>query len=768
MVVRGAPAIAIAAALALAVEVERLKPVSGNGLAAVNFLKNRLDYLVSSRPTAVNLADAATTLLKLSQKAADEGADAAAVYETYLEGAEKMLDADVASNKAIGAFGADALLQGSTASGNGMRVLTHCNTGSLATSAYGTALGVIRALHAQGKLETAICTETRPYNQGSRLTAFELVHDKIPAVLVADSAAASMKSLGRVDAVVVGADRIAANGDTANKIGTYSLAISAFHHGVPFYVAAPLTSIDTAIKSGEEIIIEQRSPKELTHAHGGQGTQIAANGVGVWNPAFDVTPARLITGIITDQGVITKAANSDVFDIPAFIAESKEGCPPSTKDSNGMAAPRSPQAGSAAKDGDIHASFKPLDETLVAGYVESQPGLVTILGGTSADWNVKEVGDGNLNFVYILTGPKGSFVLKQALPYVRCVGESWPMTLERAYFETTVLREHGRLASHLVPVVYHFDHPMALTVMEYLAPPHIILRKGLIAGTVYPLLAQHMAEFMASTLFHTSLLALSTMKHRKEVAHFCGNIEMCRLTEQVIFTEPYMDAANNRWSSPHLDTDVQALREDSAIKLEIAGLKSKFCERTQALLHGDLHSGSIMVTQNSTKIIDPEFGFYGPMGFDLGAFLGNLILAYISQDGHATSQDDREGYKLWLLKTIGDTWQLFSEKFLVHWDQNWGSGDAYKKEVYNTKDLQLLVQKSFMSELFQDTLGYAAAKMIRRIVGIAHVEDMESISDVEKKVTCERRALTFAKHLLKERSKYSDIRQVCNALQGSR
>lgn len=138
-------------------------------------------------------------------------------------------------------------------------------------------------------------------SQGSRLTAFELVHDKIPAILVADSAAASLQSLGRVDAVVVGADRIAANGDTANKIGTYSLALSAFHHGVPFYVASPLTTIDTATKSGKEIIIEERSPKELTHSHGGQGTQIAADGVGVWNPAFDVTPARLITGIITDQ-----------------------------------------------------------------------------------------------------------------------------------------------------------------------------------------------------------------------------------------------------------------------------------------------------------------------------------------------------------------------------------------------------------------------------------------------------------------------------------
>lgn len=128
---------------------------------------------------------------------------------------------------------------------------------------------------------------------------------------------------------------------------------------------------------------------------------------------------------------------------------------------------------------------------------------------------------------------------------------------------------------------------------------------------------------------------------------------------------------------------------------------------------------------------------------------------------------DFQGYKLWLLKTIGDTWQLFSQRFIALWDQNWGSGDAYKKEVYNTKDLQSLVQKAFMSELFQDSLGFAAAKMIRRVVGIAHVEDLESISDVERKVKCERRALNFAKHLLKERSNYSDIRQVCNALQGS-
>ncbi|KAG2561415.1 hypothetical protein PVAP13_8KG157200 [Panicum virgatum] len=202
-------------------------------------------------------------------------------------------------------------------------VLTHCNTGSLATAGYGTALGVIRALHSAGVLEKAFCTETRPFNQGSRLTAFELVHEKIPSTLIADSAASALMKQGRVQAVIVGADRIAANGDTANKIGTYNLAISAKHHGVQFYVAAPVTSIDPALPSGEEIVIEERSPKELLNSEGGLGKQVAASGISVWNPAFDVTPANLITAIITEKGVITKTDADGAFDIKAFIQSAK-------------------------------------------------------------------------------------------------------------------------------------------------------------------------------------------------------------------------------------------------------------------------------------------------------------------------------------------------------------------------------------------------------------------------------------------------------------
>ncbi|CAK7352762.1 unnamed protein product [Dovyalis caffra] len=324
MVVRGAPAIAIAAALSLAVEVSNLESFNGKPDEAASFLAEKLDYLVSSRPTAVNLSDAAMKLKEVISKATAAASDCQRVFQAYIEAAEIMLKDDVASNKAIGSFGA-RFIQNQLKESTKLCVLTHCNTGSLATAGCGTALGVIRALHSEGVLERAYCTETRPFNQGSRLTAFELVHEKIPATLIADSAAAALMKDSKVSAVVVGADRVAANGDTANKIGTYSLALCALHHNIPFYVAAPLTSIDTFLSSGKEIIIEERSPKELLNSRGGLGEQVAASGISVWNPAFDVTPASLISGIITEQGVITKTGTDD-FDIKDFITRAVGKC----------------------------------------------------------------------------------------------------------------------------------------------------------------------------------------------------------------------------------------------------------------------------------------------------------------------------------------------------------------------------------------------------------------------------------------------------------
>ncbi|KIW03172.1 S-methyl-5-thioribose-1-phosphate isomerase [Verruconis gallopava] len=323
---RGAPAIAIVAALSLAVELthETLSTIPEEVAA---FIIEKLEYLVTSRPTAVNLADAARKLEAIVEEAKSaEGATGESVRDAYVAAAERMLEDDVKDNRGIGDYGAKWILEHTEAAQSGpVSILTHCNTGSLATAGYGTALGVIRSLHEKGALKQAFCTETRPYNQGSRLTAYELVHDAIPATLVTDSmAAALMRLKGPADklvAVVVGADRVAANGDTANKIGTYALSILAKHHGIKFLVAAPRTTIDLQTPNGEHITIEERASSEVATIKGPrvlgrelekdkiETIAIAAQGIDIWNPAFDVTPAELIDGIITEVGVAEKDAN---------------------------------------------------------------------------------------------------------------------------------------------------------------------------------------------------------------------------------------------------------------------------------------------------------------------------------------------------------------------------------------------------------------------------------------------------------------------------
>lgn len=317
MKVRGAPAIAVTAALSLAVDIGTLLASNPNLQTFVHEIESRITVLGNSRPTAVNLFEAIGKLkniIKQAQEKFSNTTDSAKLLaEQIITYAEGMLEKDISDNRAIGSFGADLFKNAPKAS---LKVLTHCNTGSLATVGYGTALGVIRALHERGQLAHAFATETRPYNQGARLTAFELVFEKIPATLITDSMASFLMKEQKIDAVVVGADRVVANGDTANKIGTYQLAIAAKFHGVPFYVAAPLTSIDLSIASGNNIHIEQRPDTELTHIF---GQRLAAEGIGVWNPSFDVTPAHLISGIITEHGVIERRPQQDSFDVEGFI-----------------------------------------------------------------------------------------------------------------------------------------------------------------------------------------------------------------------------------------------------------------------------------------------------------------------------------------------------------------------------------------------------------------------------------------------------------------
>lgn len=297
MQVRGAPAIAIVGCLSLAVELINTSFEDKDEL--LDTINKKLDYLVTARPTAVNLQKAAEELKAISKKLYEDNLSVEDMVKLVSSWCQKMLDDDINTNKKIGWFGAESILK--SAGGRNVQLLTHCNTGSLATAGYGTALGVIRSIHEQGRLAQAYCTETRPYNQGARLTAYELVFEKMPATLICDSMAAALMNCRKIDAVLVGADRVIRNGDTANKIGTYQLAVTAKCHKVPFYVCAPTTSIDLNLGEGKDIPIEERPCEEMTDI---AGIRIASPGISCWNPAFDVTPAELITGgIVTELGV---------------------------------------------------------------------------------------------------------------------------------------------------------------------------------------------------------------------------------------------------------------------------------------------------------------------------------------------------------------------------------------------------------------------------------------------------------------------------------
>ena len=286
MVIRGAPAIGVAAAMGVALGIRGMKGDRAQKRFAVV-----ARTLIATRPTAVNLKWAVDRMHRVLEE--NLGLDAMQLFRRMRAEAIAIYEEDLAVNRALGKHGA-ALLNSPSA------VLTHCNAGALATAGNGTALGVVRAARDAGKDVRVYADETRPFLQGSRLTAWELHRDRIPVVVIADNMAATVLRNGKIDCVIVGTDRTAANGDVANKIGTYPLAVMARRHDVPFYVAAPLSSVDLSCRSGDDIPIEERSPKELTEF---AGRQVTPSGVAVFNPAFDVTPAELVSAIITERGV---------------------------------------------------------------------------------------------------------------------------------------------------------------------------------------------------------------------------------------------------------------------------------------------------------------------------------------------------------------------------------------------------------------------------------------------------------------------------------
>src|SRR5438270_3347786 len=254
---------------------------------------------------------------------------------------------------------------------------------------------------------------------------------------------------------------------------------------------------------------------------------------------------------------------------------------------------------------DGRGDYRIMHEAALRDYLAGVAELAALLGGEPASWSITEVGDGNLNLVFIVKGAAGGIAVKQALPYVRLVGESWPLPLSRSHYEYMALTHQARLAPGLVPAVLHHNEVLALVVME-LIEPHIIMRKGLIAGTPHPRFVGDIATFLARTLFFSSDLAMPAARKKEGIAAFAGNHALCKITEDLIFTDPYRAAEQNRWTAPYLDAEAASLREDMVLHVAVSRLKLKFMACPEALIYGDLHTGSIMVTENETKVIDPE------------------------------------------------------------------------------------------------------------------------------------------------------------------
>ena len=404
-------------------------------------------------------------------------------------------------------------------------------------------------------------------------------------------------------------------------------------------------------------------------------------------------------------------------------------------------------------------NYKPLEVSTIKNFIENNDKIKNIIGDTE-EIEIKEVGDGNLNLVFFVESKKNSICIKQPLPYLRVL-KDWPLTLKRSYYESEYMNIHSNHVSDLMPKIYDFDPELCTITMEKLSP-HIIMRHGLINAKKYEKFAEDISTFMAKTLFFTSDLYLKADQKKELNSRFIMNTELCKITEDLIFTDPYMYNKNNRWTSPHLDKHKKEIENNDDLKIAVSRLKIKFMSETQSLLHGDLHTGSIMVSETDTKVIDPEFAFYGPMGFDVGALLANLLMNFFSQNGHEKNSGERKEFKKWILNLINMIWIKFENKFCNLWDE-YPEGDGYPRQLFNNKQIIKREQKNYIQNIYNDSIGFAGAKIIRRIFGFAHNIDFDWIKDDKMRAICENKCANLGIEMQINSSKFRDISSLIEA-----
>ncbi len=388
-------------------------------------------------------------------------------------------------------------------------------------------------------------------------------------------------------------------------------------------------------------------------------------------------------------------------------------------------------------------AYAPLTVETLPQRLSGLPALRERLGDP-ASWRVREVGDGNLNLVFIIESESGGLVVKQALPYVRLVGESWPLPLRRSFFEYHALCRQDARDPGSVPQVVHFDEAQAMVVMEYL-DGHVILRRSLMDGTRHEGLGEMLGTFCARTLFRGSDLSMSAAERKADLALFAGNVELCDITESLVFTEPYFDAPLNR-HTPALGLIVRDLCADASLKIEAQRLKTAFAARAETMLHGDLHTGSVMVRGESARVIDPEFATYGPMGFDVGMLIANFLMAHCAQPGHGDSAD----YKEWILSVVRAMWTSFEKEFTRLWREE-RTGMLFPRTLFEDQEqawASEAAREKWLGQVWRDSLGFGGLECHRRILGLAHIAEFDRIADEGVRARCEAKGLVLGRALL--------------------
>ncbi len=409
--------------------------------------------------------------------------------------------------------------------------------------------------------------------------------------------------------------------------------------------------------------------------------------------------------------------------------------------------------------------YQPLTTETILDYLKTRPALAQILP-PGEDYEIKEVGDGNLNLVFFIqskSNPQHTLVVKQALPYLRVVGEDWPLTRDRVIYETEALMLHNKYAPGLAPQVYDHDYEMSTLMMENLNR-HEIMRKPLVARVKFPRFAEDISTFLANTLFYTSDLYLKG-EEKKALQERFMNPHLRKLQEDFVYTNPFMESPENNWN-PLVDDLVQEVRSDGDLKERVAWLKEGYMNHAQSLIHADLHTGSIMLNQEETRVIDPEFAFVGPAGYDVAAVLQNLMLNYASHYAHTPDAAQRADYQGWLLDTIKEIWQKFAQKFEALWLKD-GKGDLMPAAYWDYRggeEAFAEFRRQYLAAIFRDVVGIAGTKALRRMMGIVSVWDISSIEDPEKRAVAERYAINVGRRWIKEMDVVKTIDQFTDVM----